>query len=189
MKTFSLLIIALLLLQPTSYAAAKDGKPYVLSQSTITKLIEEMVWVEGGSFIMGSDKTTALKREQPQHQVTIDGFYIAKTEVTQALFKELMGWNYSYFPCDNCAVNNISWFNMQLFIQRLNKVTGKIFRLPTEAEWEYAAKGGQKSQGYIYSGSNNIEDVAWYSKNSKRKSQQVAQKLSLIHISEPTRPY
>jgi len=165
-----------MLLNPSISAKENTENQYSLSQSTLEQLESDMVWVEGGDFFMGSDSAAALKREQPKHQVTLEGFYIAKTEVTQALFEELMGWNYSYFPCDNCAVNNISWFNIQLFIQRLNKITGKTYRLPTEAEWEYAAKGGQKSQNYLYSGSNNIDEVAWYAKNAERKSHPVAQK-------------
>tara|TARA_B110000881_G_scaffold217704_1_gene235671 strand:- start:556 stop:1413 length:858 start_codon:yes stop_codon:yes gene_type:complete len=148
-----------------------------LQQSTIDKLLTDMILVKGGTFNMGSDSKTALKRETPMHAVTLNSFHIAKTEVTQALFSELMGWNYSYFQCETCAVNNISWFNMQLFIKRLNGVTGKAFRLPTEAEWEFAAKGGIKSEGYTYSGSNNIDDVAWYAGNAENKSHPVATKL------------
>ena len=87
-----------------------------------------------------------------------------------------MGWNYSYFPCPNCPVNNLSWFNMLLFIERLNKATNKNFRLPTEAEWAYAAKGGQQSKNYLYSGSNKIDEVAWYAGNANKRSHPVATK-------------
>jgi formylglycine-generating enzyme required for sulfatase activity len=134
------------------------------------------VLVEGGNFNMGSNLPTALNREKPVHLVKLDGFYIGKTEVTQALFKELMGWNVSYFICDTCPVNNVSWVNVQLFIERLNKATGKVFHLPTEAQWEYAARGGQQSKNHLYSGSNNINEVAWYANNAENKSHPVALK-------------
>jgi len=155
---------------------SKDKRVFTLSEQSQKLLMLEMIWVESGSFTMGSEAPEARNREKPAHKVTLDGFYIGKTEVTQALFEELMGWNVSYFPCPQCAINNVSWSNIQLFIERLNKVTGKKFRLPTEAEWEYAAKGGNKSKDYRFSGSNNIEDVAWYAGNGERKSHPVAQK-------------
>lgn len=154
----------------------KKAKTYILSQATKQNLLAEMIWVEGGSFDMGSDLPTALNREKPVHSVKLTGFYIGKTEVTQVLFKELMGWDVSYFTCATCPVNNVSWFNVQLFIERLNKATGKNFRLPTEAEWEYAARGGQHSKNYLYSGSNNINNVAWYVNNAEKKVHPVALK-------------
>lgn len=149
---------------------------YQLSKLMSDKLIESMVWIEGGQFIMGSDSKQARKREKPAHKVTLDGFYLSKFEVTQELFVEIMGWNTSYFACENCPVNNLSWFNMQLFIERLNIATGKKFRFPTEAEWEFAAKGGTLSKNFTYSGSNNIDEIAWYAENSKRRSHPVGQK-------------
>lgn len=87
-----------------------------------------------------------------------------------------MGWNNSCFPCEACPVNNISWRNVQLFIKRLNQASGKVFRLPTEAEWAYAAKGGKHSKGFRYSGSNNIDEVAWYAGNANKRSHPVAAK-------------
>ncbi|MEW6997002.1 formylglycine-generating enzyme family protein [Colwelliaceae bacterium BS250] len=155
---------------------AENDRVYALSDKSQKQLLDDMIWVEGGSFTMGSEAPEATNREKPAHKVTLDGFYIGKTELTQALFEELMGWNVSYFECGQCAMNNVSWSNIQLFIERLNKVTGKEFRLPTEAEWEYAAKGGIKSKNFRFSGSNNIEDVAWYAGNGQRKSHPVAQK-------------
>ena len=154
----------------------KATQPRTLSDELHTQLLEEMIWIEGGSFEMGSRLPTAGKREKPAHKVTLDGFYIGKTEVTQQLFEAIMGWNYSYFPCPNCPVNNLSWFNMLLFIERLNEATNKSFRLPTEAEWAYAAKGGQQSKNYLYSGSNNIDEVAWYAGNADKRSHPVATK-------------
>lgn len=152
------------------------SKVRVISEQTKSTLLKSMVWVEGGSFEMGSDAEGARLREQPKHTVTVDSFYMAKTEVTQALWLEVMGWDNSYYPCDNCPVNNISWLNMQLFIERLNAATGETFRFPTEAEWAYAAKGGKQSKGTAYSGSDHIDEVAWYAGNANRRSHQVAQK-------------
>jgi formylglycine-generating enzyme required for sulfatase activity len=147
-----------------------------LNKDLKNTLKEHMVLIDCGKFMMGSDSPVALKREQPSHQVTLDDFHMGQTEVTQALFFEVMGWNNSFFNCQTCPVNNISWLNMMLLVERLNKATGQIFRLPTEAEWEYAARGGQHSKGYEFSGSNNIGDVAWYADNAKREAHPVAQK-------------
>ena len=128
----------------------------------------EMVRVEAGTFIMGA--TPEMKEpwddEKPAHQVTLtNDYYIGKYEVTQALWKAVMGYNPSAFKGDNLPVEQVSWDDCQEFISKLNSITGKTFRLPTEAEWEYAARGGNKSRGYQYSGSNNISDVAWYKDN------------------------
>jgi formylglycine-generating enzyme required for sulfatase activity len=157
-------------------APGSDTPPQDLSAELRTKLFKEMIWVEAGSFEMGTNLAAAGNREKPAHKVTLDGFYIGQTEVTQELFQAVMGWNNSYYPCATCPVNNISWFNMQLFIERLNTITAKHFRLPTEAEWAYAAKGGQESNHYLYSGSNNIDKVAWYSENAGSRSHPVAGK-------------
>tara|TARA_R110002096_G_scaffold188555_6_gene368514 strand:+ start:865 stop:1689 length:825 start_codon:yes stop_codon:yes gene_type:complete len=140
-----------------------------LSAESISRLMDEMIWVEGGSFSMGSNSEKASSAEKPEHRVTVDGFRMGKFEVSQELFEEVMGWNNSYFPGKGRPVNNISWMNIQLFIERLNSMTGKHFRLPTEAEWEYAAKGGQLSKGYQYSGSDTIDEVAWYAGNAERR--------------------
>ena len=129
----------------------------------------DMVRVEAGTFTMGA--TPEMKKpdgaEKPTHRVTLTNDYdIGKYEVTQALWKAVMGKNPSYFKGDNLPVENVSWDDCQEFISKLNSITGKTFRLPTEAEWEYAARGGNKSRGYQYSGSNNLSDVAWYEDNS-----------------------
>lgn len=148
-----------------------------LPKAMADKLMANMVLVEAGGFSLGSDSPLARKREQPVRPVTLDAFYIGKYELTQDIFEQVMGWNYSYFQCANCPVNNVSWFNMQLFIKRLNVITGMKFSLPTEAQWAYAAKGGNKSKSFKYSGSNNISDVAWFADNANKKSHPVGLKL------------
>lgn len=105
-------------------------------------------------------------------------FYIGKYEVTQKLWKAVMRSNPSYFKGDDLPVESVSWNDCQAFISKLNTLTGKHFRLPTEAEWEYAARGGSKSRGYQYSGSNVIDDVAWFDDNSSSKTHVVGEKLS-----------
>jgi formylglycine-generating enzyme required for sulfatase activity len=129
----------------------------------------DMVLVKGGTFTMGctsEQESDCNDDEKPTHQVTLDDFYIGKYEVTQAQWKEVMGSNPSYFVGDSLPVETVSWKDVQDFITKLNAKTGLNYRLPTEAEWEYAARGGAQSKGYKYSGSNNAGDVAWYYENS-----------------------
>ena len=129
----------------------------------------DMVRVEAGTFTMGAtaEMKDPLDEEKPTHRVTLtNDYYIGKYEVTQALWKAVMGNNPSHFKGDNLPVEQVSWNDCQEFISKLNRITGKTFRLPTEAEWEYAARGGKKSCGYQYSGSNDISDVAWCLGNS-----------------------
>ncbi|MDR1169683.1 MAG: SUMF1/EgtB/PvdO family nonheme iron enzyme [Prevotellaceae bacterium] len=128
----------------------------------------EMVFVQGGAFLMGctSEQSDCWDDEKPVHEVTLSSFFIGKYEVTQAQWKALMGTNPSNSKGDNLPVEKVSWNEVQIFIERLNDATGKQYRLPTEAEWEYAARGGNKSKGYKYSGSNLVEDVAWMVTNS-----------------------
>jgi formylglycine-generating enzyme required for sulfatase activity len=135
----------------------------------------EMVYVKGGTFQMGSNDGES--DEKPKHSVTLSDFYIGKYEVTQKQWREIMGNNPSNFKnCDNCPVENVSWNDVQEFIKKLNQKTGKNYRLPTEAEWEYAARGGAQSRGYKYAGSNNIGEVAWYGDNSSGKTHSVGGK-------------
>ena len=129
----------------------------------------EMVKVEAGSFDMGatSEMQNPYSDEKPVHRVTLtNNYYVGKYEVTQALWQAVMGSNPSIFKGDDLPVEEVSWKDCQKFITKLNAMTGKRFRLPSEAEWEYAARGGKKSRGYLYSGSNAIGDVAWYEGNS-----------------------
>ena len=139
----------------------------------------DMVYVKGGTFTMGATAeqgSDAYSNEKPTHSVTVSDFYIGKYEVTQAQWRAVMGKNPSYFSGDNNPVEYVSWKDIQKFLKKLNAKTGKKFRLPTEAEWEYAARGGNQSKGYKYSGSNSIGDVAWYTDNSSRKTHPVGQK-------------
>ena len=130
----------------------------------------EMVEVRGGTFRMGAtseqEVSEAYSKEMSVHSVTLNSYYIGKTEVTQALWKAVMGSNPSYSKGDNLPVEYVSWNDCQAFIRKLNDLTGQNFRLPTEAEWEFACRGGNNSRGYKYSGSNYIDNVAWYDGNS-----------------------
>ncbi len=134
----------------------------------------KMIKVEGGTFSMGatSEQTDYDRDEKPVHSVTLSDYYIGETEVTQELWQAVMGSNPSEFKGNNQRpVENVSWNDCQEFIKKLNQLTGKKFRLPTEAEWEYAARGGKHSKNYVYkySGSNNADEVAWYDQNSGDK--------------------
>jgi formylglycine-generating enzyme required for sulfatase activity len=133
-----------------------------------------MVYVAGGAFLMGctaEQGNNCSKNEKPARKVTVGGFYIAKYETTQGLWMSVTDSNPSWFTRDDrLPVENVYWDDVQEFIQKLNAKTGKKYRLPTEEEWEYAARGGNKSRGYRYSGGNNIGDVAWYYSNSNGKT-------------------
>jgi formylglycine-generating enzyme len=145
--------------------------------------LPDMVLVEGGSFTMGSSAKTAEEEERPAHKVTVSSFYISKHEVTVAQYKAFCtatkrqmpkppkwGWN------DKSPIVNVTWDDAAAYCDWLSKKTGKKYRLPSEAEWEYAAKGGKKSKNTKYAGSAKIEDVAWYDKNSNQQTQSVGTK-------------
>ena len=139
----------------------------------------DMVRVEAGTFTMGAtpEMENPWDDEKPTHQVTLtNDYFIGKYEVTQALWQAVMGNNPSNFKGEDLPVEKVSWDDCQEFISKLNRITGKTFRLPTEAEWEFAARGGKNSRGYQYSGSNNLSDVAWYTDNSGSKTHTVGSK-------------
>ena len=147
----------------------------------VNGVIFEMVYVEGGSFDMGAtyeQGSDAYDWEKPVHRVTLSDYYIGRCEVTQELWEAVMGSNPSHFKGAQNPVESVSWNDCQEFVIRLNSLTGMTFRLPTEAEWEYAARGGNKSRHYKYSGSGNIGYVAWYYKNSGKKTHAVGTKTA-----------
>ncbi len=132
---------------------------------TVNGVSFKMISVKGGTFTMGGTYEQGGETyddEKPTHSVTLSDYCIGETEVTQALWTAVMGSNPSGFKGDNLPVESVSWYDVEEFLTKLNQKTGRFFRLPTEAEWEYAARGGNKSQSYKYSGSNNLDFVAWY---------------------------
>ncbi len=144
---------------------------------TVNGVTFNMIKVKGGKFTMGATSgASPWDIEKPTHRVTLSSYYIGETEVTQALWMAVMGSNPSSFKGDDLPVECVSWNDCQQFIDKLNSLTGKNFRLPTEAEWEYAARGGNKSRHTKYSGSSNIDEVAWYDENSDNKTHPVKTK-------------
>ena len=154
--------------------------PELPTHYTVNGVSFDMVNVEGGTFTMGatSEQTSSAEEwEYPAHEVTLSDYQIGMTEVTQELWLAVMGTNPSMFTGDlQRPVEYVKWIECQEFITRLNELTGANFRLPTEAEWEYAARGGNKSKGYKYAGSNSISQVAWYKSNSGDTTHPVAKK-------------
>lgn len=153
----------------------------------------KMIHVPGGTFDMGDNKLNDISKMSPSkavllHKVTLSDYYIGETEVTQELWKAVMGNNPSNFTGQsNLPVEKVSWDDCQEFIKKLNELTGKNFSLPTEAEWEYAARGGNRSKGYSFSGNSKVGDVAWISDNSSNKTHPVkgkkANELGLYDMS------
>lgn len=132
----------------------------------------EFILVEGGEFLMGDDESEN-KDEKPAHWVKLSTFYISKYPVTQSQWQVVTGENPAYRKGPNRPVATISWHEAQDYIEKLSKQTGKQFCLPTEAQWEYAARGGKYSQGYRYSGSDKLKQVAWYEENSSDETHEV----------------
>ena len=171
-KFYSLLAVLLILLSPMP--AQAQTRTF-----TVKGISFKMVFVKGGTFTMGGSSeqgSDAYSDEKPAHRVMLSDYYIGQTEVTQALWQAVMGTNPSKFKGSNLPVEKVTRNDCQQFIKKLNQLTGRRFRLPTEAEWEYAARGGSKSRGYKYSGSNDIGSVAWYPGNSGSKTHSVGQK-------------
>ncbi len=153
-------------------AESLRSNPEIITDS----LAGTFVLVKGGSFDMGSNNGSS--DEVPVHRVTLSDYYIGETEVTQSQWRAVMGDNPSRFNgCDACPVEKVNWNDIQTFLQILNSRSGTVkYRLPTEAEWEYAARGGPQSNGYTYAGSNIINDVAWYNGNSEGRTHSVKSK-------------
>lgn len=149
-------------------------------KSILDNIVNNMVYIDGGTFMMGAtinEDSEAWINESPIHKVNLSSFYIGRYEVTQEEWDLLMDYNYSNFKGSKHPVERVSWSDCQIFIKKLNELTGKKFRLPTEAEWEYAARGGNKSEKYSYSGNNNASTVGWYIKTSDESTHDVGTKL------------
>ena len=139
-----------------------------------------MVEVKGGSFLMGASMkqiNDAHEDEYPLHNVTLNDYYIGQTEVTQELWKAVMGSVPGSYKNAKYPVGGVSWLECQQFITKLNEMTGENFRLPTEAEWEYAARGSSGAKECLYAGSNTLDNVAWYNGNSSIRPHEVATKI------------
>ena len=148
-------------------------------RSHLKKLMADMVLVEGGTYMMGNpdrDRNDEYAKDVP-HEVTLSSFYICKYEVTEALWTAVMGSNPSKYPLgDNYPVEQVNWYDCQDFVEKLSELTGRHFRLPTEAEWEYAARGGKRSRGYRYSGSYALDEIGWHVGNAHYYKREVGTK-------------
>ena len=165
--------------KPAKKTSATTSSTNSNRQRILQELADHMVYVQGGTFTMGATDeqgSDADIDEKPAHSVTLSSYYIGKTEVTQELWEAVMGSNPSEFKGNRKPVEQVSWNDCQTFISMLNALTGKNYRLPTEAEWEFAARGGIKSKGYKYSGSNTLDDVAWCEDNSGETTHEVGTK-------------
>jgi formylglycine-generating enzyme required for sulfatase activity len=159
--------------KPTTSPPPTSNKP-IPANPIPASIADNMVHIPGGTFTMGCQSFFLFKicrdNEKPAHRVTVSSFYLSKYLVTQAQWRAVMGSDPSSNKgCDQCPVDNIRWNDTQVFLQKLNAQTGQNYRLPTEAEWEFAARGGNNSKGYDYSGSNTLSKVAWYTKPDSTK--------------------
>lgn len=157
--------------------AVKEKLRCTDQEFTINGVSFSMVYVKAGSFYMGSNENS---NEKPVHLVSLTkDYYIGRYPVTQELWRAVMGTDaLCSFKGDKLPMESVSWDECQAFVRRLSELTGKNFRLPTEAQWEFAARGGVKSKGYKYAGSDNLDEVAWYCSNSGSKTHEVGTKLS-----------
>ena len=194
MKKFSV-ILGLLLMAQTLLFAQQDTLP-APSSYRVNKVSFNMVRVEQGDFWMGAQHIDTAEfnydrfsqnDELPVHHVTMnEDYYIGQTEVTQKLWKAVMGYNPSRKKCCKRPVTNVNYYEVQEFLRRLDSITGMEFRLPTEEEWEFAARGGNYSRGYVYSGSNEVDRVAWYKDNTnniKKVKKRASNELGIYDMS------
>ena len=154
------------------------GEPPLITVK-VDNLTMDFILVEGGTFQMGATpehEGYAKDYEYPVHPVTLDSYYIGKYEVTQAIWIAVMGNNPSMFKGDNKSVENLSWDLANQFVQKLCEKTGLKFALPTEAQWEYAARGGKHSHNYLYSGSDDASEIGWFNPDKVTGAQEVGQK-------------
>ncbi len=149
--------------------------PYHPNEAEKSLPHHDMIFVKGGEFMMGDDESE-FDSEKPAHRVRVNDFYMARYPVTQRLWEMVMGDTPSRFEGDRRPVERITWNDAQAFIKKLNAFTQRQYRLPTEAEWEYAARGGRLSRGHQYSGSDKLKEVGWYSDNSHQETKPVGLK-------------
>lgn len=165
------------LIEDVKRAKIDNAKLDSIHPSVIIPFAEpDMVFVQGGTFNMGNSN---FDEDKPVHAITLPSFYIGKYEITQIEWRSVMGtdpMHLGFSGCDDCPVERISWLDIQEFLQKLNAKTGKIYRLPTEAEWEYAARGGNRSKNYKFSGADTMDEVAWFGSNSDGKTHPVGTK-------------
>ena len=193
MKKISLFFGLLLFVQTA--LLAQDTLP-APSSYRVNKVSFNMVLVEKGDFWMGAQHVDTAEfnydrysktDELPVHHVNIaDDYYIGQTEVTQKLWKAVMGYNPSKFKCKKRPVTNVNYYEVQEFLYRIDSITGMQFLLPTEEEWEYAARGGKNTRGYVYSGGNDVEKVAWTNENArkiKKVKKRTANELGIYDMS------
>lgn len=148
------------------------GLTFICACSNPTKYID-LQYIEGGTFTMGSDDESAESDERPPHMTEVRSFYLCKYEVSQKLWVKIMKINPSYFQDPDNPVESVSHEDIQLFLERLNSMTGKKYRLPTEVEWEYAAKGGKYHNNHNYSGGDILDNVGWHKNNSEEKTHHI----------------
>ncbi len=151
--------------------------PHIYTETLTPDLSFEMIFIEGGKFLMGGQDEKAFDNEKPVQEVQVPSFYIGKYPVTQQVWTAIIGENPSRFKGEDRPVESVSWHDAKEFIEKLNTQAGKTYRLPSEAEWEFAARGGIHSEGYLYAGSDKLKEVGWYRENSGRTLQPVGLKM------------